>query len=80
MCYSFIAKNELKIQRLDNTLMDKNERYVTWSASNIGWRGLNAGRVQHYYASANKFTSIKFTFYMSLKVVELASDLKLLRE
>jgi len=51
----FVVQNELKIQRLGNTSMDNNERYVqyaTWSVSNtmwvvdIGWRGLNAGFVR----------------------------------
>jgi len=89
MLYEFVVQNELKIQHLGNTSMDNNERYVqyaTWSASNtmwvvdIGWRGINAGLVQyvHCYSSTNKFISIEFIFHISLKVVELASDLNLL--
>lgn len=48
----------------------------------IGWRGLNAGLVQYVHcdSSTNKFTSIEFTFHASLRVDELASDLKLLHE
>jgi hypothetical protein len=55
MRYEFIVQNELDIQRLGNTPIGNNERYVqhaTGIASNTkwvvdnGWRGLNAGLVR----------------------------------
>jgi len=85
----FIVQNELKIQRWGNTSMDNNERYVqyaTGSASNtmcvvdIGWRGLSAGLVRTLLFFDKQIRINRIYMSQSLKVVELASDLKLLDE
>jgi hypothetical protein len=85
MFCEFVVQNELNIHRSGEHIDGQQRKvgpvcYEYMECQQAAWTlaGVDLSEVLYVncHASTNKFTSIKFTFHISLKVVELVSDLK----